>query len=171
MAEGRTGDAERPEGGRDGGRPPQRPPQLPVGSWRAAVKRTVRGFQVDNLSDWAAALTYYGVLSIFPALLVLISLVDLAGRSNDPGPAGQPWPGRARLGQPGPGRHDPQPGVDARVGRGATHRPRCPDATRVRPRPSRDHGGGGGDGATMQVDAKGNQLIVICETPDAQEAA
>jgi membrane protein len=36
-------------------------------------------FQVDNLSDWAAALTYYSVLSIFPALLVLISLVDLAG--------------------------------------------------------------------------------------------
>jgi membrane protein len=39
----------------------------------------VREFQVDNLKDWAAALTYYSVLSIFPALLVLISLVDLAG--------------------------------------------------------------------------------------------
>ena len=49
------------------------------GSWWAAVKRTVREFQVDNLSDWAAALTYYSVLSIFPALLVVISLVDLAG--------------------------------------------------------------------------------------------
>jgi len=43
------------------------------------VKRTVREFQVDNLKDWAAALTYYSVLSIFPALLVLISLLDLAG--------------------------------------------------------------------------------------------
>src|SRR5215218_8846897 len=80
MAEGRTGDAERPEGGRDGGRPPpERPTQLPGGSWWAAVKRTVREFQTDNLSDWAAALTYYSVLSIFPALLVVISLVDLAG--------------------------------------------------------------------------------------------
>ena len=79
MAEGRTGDAERPEGGRDGGRPPERPTQLPGGSWWAAVNRTVREFQVDNLSDRAAALTYYSVLSIFPALLVLISLVDLAG--------------------------------------------------------------------------------------------
>ena len=39
----------------------------------------MREFQVDNLSDWAAALTYYSVLSIFPALLVLISLIDLAG--------------------------------------------------------------------------------------------
>src|SRR5438034_6522152 len=62
-----------------GGHAPQRPAQLPGGSWWAAVKRTVREFQTDNLSDWAAALTYYSVLSIFPALLVLISLVDLAG--------------------------------------------------------------------------------------------
>src|SRR5215207_13008 len=62
-----------------GGQAPQRPTQLPGGSWWAAVKRTVREFQVDNLSDWAAALTYYSVLSIFPALLVVISLVDLAG--------------------------------------------------------------------------------------------
>ena len=65
-------------GDRDG-HAPQRPTQLPGGSWWAAVKRTVREFQVDNLSDRAAALTYYSVLSIFPALLVLISLVDLAG--------------------------------------------------------------------------------------------
>jgi YihY family inner membrane protein len=65
-------------GDRDG-HAPERPTQLPGGSWWAAVKRTVREFQVDNLSDWAAALTYYSVLSIFPALLVLISLVDLAG--------------------------------------------------------------------------------------------
>jgi YihY family inner membrane protein len=65
--------------GRTGGQAPERPTQLPGGSWWAAVKRTVREFQVDNLKDWAAALTYYSVLSIFPALLVLISLVDLAG--------------------------------------------------------------------------------------------
>src|SRR4029434_7386240 len=65
-----------------GGHAPQRPTQLPGGSWWAAVKRTVREFQVDNLSDWAAALTYYSVLSIFPALLVVVSLVDLAGRTT-----------------------------------------------------------------------------------------
>ena len=59
-----------------------RPTDLPGGSWWAAVKRTVREFRVDNLSDWAAALTYYAVLSIFPALLVLISLVDLAGQGT-----------------------------------------------------------------------------------------
>jgi membrane protein len=60
----------------------ERPTELPGRSWWAAVKRTVREFRVDNLSDWAAALTYYGVLSIFPALLVLVSLINLAGRDT-----------------------------------------------------------------------------------------
>jgi membrane protein len=68
--------------GRTEDKAPERPTQLPGGSWWAAVKRTVREFQVDNLKDWAAALTYYSVLSIFPALVVLISLIDLAGRST-----------------------------------------------------------------------------------------
>src|SRR5215217_7708926 len=74
----RAGDRAQGRGDRDG-HAPERPTQLPGGSWWAAVKRTVREFQVDNLSDWAAALTYYSVLSIFPALLVVVSLVDLAG--------------------------------------------------------------------------------------------
>jgi YihY family inner membrane protein len=80
----RTTSAEDREQGRGdrGGQALERPTQLPGGSWWAAVKRTVREFQVDNLKDWAAALTYYSVLSIFPALLVLISLVDLAGPST-----------------------------------------------------------------------------------------
>ena len=80
----RTTNAEDREQGRGdrGGQAPERPTQLPGGSWWAAVKRTVREFQVDNLKDWAAALTYYSVLSIFPALLVLISLLDLAGPST-----------------------------------------------------------------------------------------
>jgi len=82
MAEGRTGDAERPEDDRHGSHPTERPTQLPGRSWWAAVKRTIREFQVDNLSDWAAALTYYSVLSIFPALLVVISLIGLAGQGT-----------------------------------------------------------------------------------------
>jgi membrane protein len=83
MAEGGTSPDSRSRGrGGRGGGVPQRPTQLPGGSWWAAVKRTVREFQIDNLKDWAAALTYYSVLSIFPALVVLISLIDLAGRST-----------------------------------------------------------------------------------------
>jgi YihY family inner membrane protein len=83
MAEHVTRPQDRPRGrrGRDGGAP-ERPTQLPGGSWWAAVKRTIREFKTDNLKDWAAALTYYSVLSIFPALLVLVSLLDLAGRST-----------------------------------------------------------------------------------------
>ena len=45
------------------------------------LKRTVREFRDDNLTDWAAALTYYGVLAIFPALIVLVSVLGLIGES------------------------------------------------------------------------------------------
>jgi len=51
------------------------------GSWAAVLKRTVKGFSKDNLTDWAAALTYYGVLAIFPALIVLVSILGLVGES------------------------------------------------------------------------------------------
>ena len=46
-----------------------------------AFKRTVKAFKADNLSVWAAALTYFGVLSIFPALLVVVSVLGLLGDS------------------------------------------------------------------------------------------
>jgi membrane protein len=47
--------------------------------WLSTLKRTATEFRDDNLSDWAAALTYYGLLSFFPALLALVSLVGLFG--------------------------------------------------------------------------------------------
>lgn len=43
----------------------------------ATLKRTATEFSEDNLSDWAAALTYYGLLSLFPALIALVSVVGL----------------------------------------------------------------------------------------------
>jgi membrane protein len=45
----------------------------------ATLKRTVTEFQEDNLTDWAAALTYYGLLALFPALIALVSVVGLFG--------------------------------------------------------------------------------------------
>src|SRR3954466_1499653 len=45
------------------------------------LKRTIREFQADNLTDWAAALTYYGIMAIFPALLALVSVLGLVGHS------------------------------------------------------------------------------------------
>ena len=47
--------------------------------WFATLKRTATEFSEDNLMDWAAALTYYGLLSMFPALIALVSLVGLFG--------------------------------------------------------------------------------------------
>jgi membrane protein len=51
------------------------------GSTGAVLKRTIKGFSRDNLTDWAAALTYSGVLAIFPALIVLVSVLGLIGPS------------------------------------------------------------------------------------------
>jgi membrane protein len=45
----------------------------------ATIKRTFTEFSEDNMSDWAAALTYYGLLSLFPALIALVSIVGLVG--------------------------------------------------------------------------------------------
>ncbi len=43
----------------------------------ATLKRTATEFSEDNLMDWAAALTYYGLLALFPALIALVSIVGL----------------------------------------------------------------------------------------------
>ncbi|MEV6653676.1 YihY/virulence factor BrkB family protein [Streptomyces sp. NPDC051219] len=79
-------DAE-PGGGRAGPDPevesaaPDEPRELPKKSWGAVLRRTVAEFKDDELADRAAALTYYGILALFPALLVLVSLLGVAGES------------------------------------------------------------------------------------------
>lgn len=45
----------------------------------ATVRRTGSEFSEDNLSDWAASLTYYGLLALFPALIALVGVVGLVG--------------------------------------------------------------------------------------------
>ncbi|WP_433259591.1 YihY/virulence factor BrkB family protein (plasmid) [Streptosporangium sp. CA-135522] len=72
--------ADRPRGSA-GGDTPDKPTELPKRSWWDVLKRTAKEFQEDNLTDWAAALTYYAVLSIFPALLAVISVLGLFGQS------------------------------------------------------------------------------------------
>jgi membrane protein len=57
------------------------PTDLSGRSWIGVLKRTVSEFRDDNLTDWAAALTYYAVLAIFPALIVLVSVLGLIGES------------------------------------------------------------------------------------------
>ncbi|MFF5707321.1 YihY/virulence factor BrkB family protein [Streptomyces sp. NPDC012794] len=63
-------------------RAPDEPTDLPKRSWKAVLRGTVREFENDELADRAAALTYYGVLAVFPALLVLVSLLGMAGEST-----------------------------------------------------------------------------------------
>ena len=48
------------------------------GLW-PTLKRTATEFNEDNMTDWAAALTYYGLLSLFPALIALVSILGLFG--------------------------------------------------------------------------------------------
>jgi membrane protein len=62
-------------------RAPDQPSDLPRGAWSGVLKRTVKEFKADNLTDLAAALTYYGVLAIFPMLIVLVSILGLIGHS------------------------------------------------------------------------------------------
>ncbi len=47
--------------------------------WPATLKRTATEFLEDNLTDWAAALTYYSLLSLFPALIAMVSLIGIFG--------------------------------------------------------------------------------------------
>jgi membrane protein len=49
-----------------------------TGLW-PTLKRTLTEFQEDNLFDWAAALTYYGLLALFPALIAMVSLIGIFG--------------------------------------------------------------------------------------------
>jgi membrane protein len=58
---------------------PDKPTELGKRGWWNALKRTFKEFREDNLTDWAAALTYYGILAVFPAILALVSILGLLG--------------------------------------------------------------------------------------------
>src|SRR5918911_1865652 len=63
-------------------RAPDSPAHLPKRQWRDVGKRAIQEFKQDNITDFAAALTYYGVLALFPALLVLVSILGLLGKNT-----------------------------------------------------------------------------------------
>ncbi len=66
----------------DDPRKPDSPTDLTKRSLLFVLRKTVREFQQDQCTDLAAALTYYAVLSLFPALLVLVSLLGVFGRGH-----------------------------------------------------------------------------------------
>jgi membrane protein len=64
------------------GAPPRTPTDMPKAGWLAILKRSIRQFKHDDITDRAAALTYYGILALFPAVLVLVSVLGLLGKST-----------------------------------------------------------------------------------------
>jgi membrane protein len=76
--EGEATDAEQTRRGRQ----PQGPAHARRGSLTQTIKRTWSEFSEDNLTDAAAALTYYAILSIFPALLAMVAVVGLVGNPH-----------------------------------------------------------------------------------------
>jgi membrane protein len=75
---GRDGDDERGTG--DGGARnalPTRLRELHWSTWRGILWRSVNGYIDDDCSDLAGALTYNAVLAVFPAAIVVVSLVNL----------------------------------------------------------------------------------------------
>lgn len=75
-----TRQAKAEERGSGDGRTPDRPRDLEGTTKLDTLKRTFKEFSADNGTDYAAALTYYGVLALFPALIALVSLLGLFGQ-------------------------------------------------------------------------------------------
>src|SRR5687768_579681 len=66
----------------DDDRKPDSPAELTGRSWRYGVKQAWAEFRRDECTDLAAGLTYYAVLSVFPALLAMISLLGVFGQGK-----------------------------------------------------------------------------------------
>src|SRR6476619_2082347 len=64
---------------------PESPSKLTKPSWKYIARKTLREFSDDQCTDLAAALTYYSVLALFPALLAMVSLLGLFGQAGKTG--------------------------------------------------------------------------------------
>jgi len=66
----------------DDPRKPDSPTDLTKPSTFFVLRKVIREFSKDQCTDLAAALTYYAVLSLFPALLALVSLLGIFGQGQ-----------------------------------------------------------------------------------------
>lgn len=66
----------------DDSRKPDDPTDVTKPSWKYIAKKTLREFTKDQCPDLAASLTYYAVLSLFPALLALVSMLGIFGQAD-----------------------------------------------------------------------------------------
>jgi membrane protein len=67
----------------DDERKPDDPTDLSKRSWFYVLRKTVHEFSEDQCTDLAAALTYYAVLAVFPAMLALISVLGVLGQAQE----------------------------------------------------------------------------------------
>lgn len=63
-----------------GSEEPRRADRLPLARLPAVARRTITRYRADNMTDSAAALTYYGLLALFPTLIALVALLGVVGR-------------------------------------------------------------------------------------------
>ncbi|QYF73414.1 YihY/virulence factor BrkB family protein [Cryobacterium sp. PAMC25264] len=82
MARNDTSDKQDQAPSPDDPRKPDSPGEVAKPSWKYALRKTVREFTADQCTDLAAALTYYAVLAIFPALIAIISLLGVVGQGE-----------------------------------------------------------------------------------------
>ncbi|MFT2691840.1 YihY/virulence factor BrkB family protein [Clavibacter zhangzhiyongii] len=66
----------------DDARKPDSPTEIEKPSWKYVLRKTMREFTGDQCTDIAASLTYYAVLSLFPALIAVISLLGVFGQGR-----------------------------------------------------------------------------------------
>ncbi|MFI7172267.1 YhjD/YihY/BrkB family envelope integrity protein [Rhodococcoides fascians] len=66
----------------DDPRKAESPTELTKPSWMFGLRKTAREFSRDQCTDLAAALTYYAVLSLFPAVLAIVSLLGVFGQGQ-----------------------------------------------------------------------------------------
>ena len=61
---------------------PESPTKLRPSTWKLGLKRAVGEFSKDDCTDLAASLTYFAVLSLFPALLAVVSPLGVFGQGQ-----------------------------------------------------------------------------------------
>ncbi|MBB1022109.1 YihY/virulence factor BrkB family protein [Dietzia sp. E1] len=61
---------------------PESPTSLKGSAWKIGIKRALSEFSRDKCTDLAASLTYFAVLSLFPALLAVVSLLGVFGQGQ-----------------------------------------------------------------------------------------
>jgi len=80
-SDAKSNSAARPSSGADD-EVPDKPSEMPKAGWFQILKRSLKQFKHDDVTDRAAALTYFGVLALFPAVLVMVSVLGLLGKST-----------------------------------------------------------------------------------------